>query len=265
MPGTAAKVTVTEKQWVILQELSRSRSVAKGIVQRALILVLGFQGLLNEQIAVEVGMNRQQVGVWRQRWRDAWKALCVWECTESHRLREAILEVLSDAPRPGAPATFTATQVAQIVALACESPKLSGRPIARWTHRERHDEVLKRQIVESISVAQVGRDLLQSAVQPHRAKMWLHTKEKNRETFKRQAAAVCQTYLDAPRESRDRWHPHGERGRGDGVASHRTQYARHTRSTRPRGQAGIRIHASWHHHADRGPRCGHRPDPLSHT
>ena len=201
MPGTAAKVTVTEKQWVILQELSRSRAVAKGIVQRALIIVLGFQGLLNEQIAVEVGMNRQQVGVWRQRWRDAWKALCVWECTESHRLREAILEVLSDAPRPGAPATFTATQVAQIVALACESPKLSGRPIARWTHRELHDEVLKRQIVESISVAQVGRYLLQSAVQPHRAKMWLHTKEKNRETFKRQAAAVCQTYLDAPEKA----------------------------------------------------------------
>ena len=201
MPGTAAKVKVTEKQLVILQELSRSRSAAKGIVQRAWIIVLGFQGLRNEQIAVEVGMNRQQVGVWRQRWRDAWKAMCVWECTESHRLREAILHALSDAPRPGAPPTFTATQVAQILALACESPKLSGRPIARWTHRELHDEVLKRKIVESISVAQVGRYLLQSAVQPHRKKMWLNTKEKNPETFKREVATVCQTYLDAPQKA----------------------------------------------------------------
>ena len=201
MPGTAAKVKVTEKQLVILQELSRSRSAAKGIVQRAWIIVLGFQGLRNEQIAVEVGMNRQQVGVWRQRWRDAWKAMCVWECTESHRLREAILHALSDAPRPGAPPTFTATQVAQILALACESPKLSGRPIARWTHRELHDEVLKRKIVESISVAQVGRYLLQSAVQPHRKKMWLNTKEKNPETFKREVATVCQTYLDAPEKA----------------------------------------------------------------
>ena len=171
MPGTAAKIKVTEKQLVILHEFSRSRSVSKGIVQRALIILLGFQGLLNEEIALQVGMNRQQVGVWRQRWRDAWKAMCVWECTESHRLREAILETLSDAPRPGAPPTFTATQVAQIVALACESPKLSGRPITRWTHRELHDEVLKRKIVESISVAQVGRYLLQAAVQPHRKKM----------------------------------------------------------------------------------------------
>jgi hypothetical protein len=53
----------------------------------------GFQGLLNQRIAVEVGLNRQQVGVGRKRWRDAWESLCVWECTEPHRLREAILEV----------------------------------------------------------------------------------------------------------------------------------------------------------------------------
>jgi transposase len=201
MPGTAAKVSVSEKQLAVLQELSRSRTVAKGIVQRALILVLGVQGLLNEQIAEEVGLNRQQVGVWRKRWRDAWESLCVWECTEPHRLREAILEVLSDAPRPGCPGKITAAQVAQILAVACESPKLSGRPITRWTHRELRDEVVKRKIVESISVAQVGRYLKQSALQPHRSKMWLNTTEKNPDTFEREAATVCQTYLDAPREA----------------------------------------------------------------
>jgi len=201
MPGTAAKVRVSEKQLAVLQELSRSRTAAKGIVQRALILVRGFQGLLNEQIAEEVGLNRQQVGVWRKRWRDAWESLCVWECTEPHRLREAILEVLSDAPRPGCPGKITAEQVAQILAVACESPKLSGRPITRWTHRELRDEVVKRKIVESISVAQVGRYLKQSALQPHRSKMWLNTTEKNPDTFEREAAAVCQTYLDAPRKA----------------------------------------------------------------
>src|SRR6476646_3458067 len=151
MPGTAAKVRVSEKQLAVLEELSRSRTAAKGIVQRALILVLGFQGLLNEQIAEEVGLNRQQVGVWRKRWRDAW-----------------------------------------------ESPKLSGRPITRWTHRELRDEVVRRGIVESISVAQVGRYLKQSALQPHRSKMWLNTTEKDPDKFEREAAAVCQTYLEAP-------------------------------------------------------------------
>ena len=201
MPGTAAKVRLSEKQLVVLQELSRSRTVAKGIVQRALIIVLGFQRFLNEQIAAEVGLNRQQVGVWRQRWREAWDALCVWECAEPHRLREGILEVLSDAPRPGAPATFTAEQVTQILALACESPKLSDRPINRWTHRELRDEVQQRGIVQSISVAQVGRYLQQAAVQPHRSKMWLNTTEKNPDTFEREAATVCQTYRAAPQKA----------------------------------------------------------------
>ena len=201
MPGKAAKVRVSERQWQVLQELSRSRTVAKGIVQRALILVRGVQGLRNERIAAEVGLIRRQVGVWRRRWRDAWDSLCVWECTEPHRLREAILDVLSDAPRPGCPGKITAEQVARILAVACESPKLSGRPITRWTHKELREEVVNRKIVERISVAQVGRYLKQAAVQPHRSKMWLKTTEKNPEKFKREAAKVCETYLDAPRKA----------------------------------------------------------------
>ena len=201
MPGKAAKVRVSERQWDVLVELSRSRMVAKGVMQRASILVLGVQGLRNEQIAVKVGLIRRQVGVWRRRWRDAWDSLCVWECTEPHRLREAIVNVLSDAPRPGSPGKITANQVAQILAVACESPKLSGRPITRWTHKELRDEVVKRKIVESISVAQVGRYLKQAALQPHRSKMWLNTTEKNPDTFEREAATVCRTYLDAPRKA----------------------------------------------------------------
>ena len=198
MPGTAAKIRISEKQQIVLQEFSRSRTVAKWVVQRATIILLGFQRLLNEEIAVQVGLNRQQVGVWRQRWRDAWESLCVWECAEPHRLREAILDALSDAPRPGAPATFTAEQVAQIVAVACESPELSGRPINHWTVRELRDEVLARKIVETISRAHVGRFLQQAALQPHRKKMWLNTTEKDPEKFQREVENVCRTYLDAP-------------------------------------------------------------------
>jgi transposase len=197
MAGKAAKIIVSERQQILLYEFSKSRTVAKGVVQRATILLLGFAGLLNEEIALQVGLNRQQVGIWRQRWRDAWDSLCVWECTEPHRLREAILDVLADAPRPGAPATFTAEQVAQIVALACEPPALSGRPISRWTLRELRDEATKRQIVEAISVSQIGRFLQQAAVQPHRKKMWLNTTEKDPQKFQAEVEKVCRTYLEA--------------------------------------------------------------------
>src|SRR4051794_7298760 len=201
MPGKAAKIIVSERQQDLLREFSKSRTASKGVVQRATIILLGFAGLLNEAIAVQVGLNRLQVGIWRQRWRDAWEALCVWECAEPHRLREAILGLLADAPRPGAPATFTAPQVAQIVALACEPPKLSGRPISHWTLRELRDEAIARQIVEDISVSQVGRFLQQAAVQPHRKKMWLNTTEKDPQKFQAEVENVCRTYLEAPAQA----------------------------------------------------------------
>jgi hypothetical protein len=198
MSGTAAKIRISERQQKLLEEFGKSRTVGKCIAQRATIVLLGFAGHLNGEIAFEVGLNRIQVGVWRRRWRDAWDSLCVWECTEPHRLREAILDVLSDAPRPGAPATFTAGQVSRIVALACEPPKLSGRPIDHWTHRELRDEAVERKIVEDISASQVGRFLQQSAVQPHRRKMWLNTTEKDPRKFQAEVENVCRTYLEAP-------------------------------------------------------------------
>src|SRR5277367_467715 len=183
MAGTAAKVILSERQQKLLEEFSRSRTLGQCFAQRAMIILLGFSGMLNEEIALQVGLNRIQVGIWRQRWRDAWKALCVWECAEPHRLREAILDVLADAPRPGTPAKFTAEQVSQIVALACESPKLSGRAIDHWTLRELRAEAIKRKIVEDISVSQVGRFLQEAADQPHLKKMWLNNTEKDPKKF----------------------------------------------------------------------------------
>jgi transposase len=206
MAGTAAKIIISERQQKLLEEFSKSRTIGKCIAQRATIILLGFAGMLNEAIALQVGLNRIQVGIWRQRWRDAWAGLCVWECTETHRLREAIIDVLSDAPRPGAPATFTAEQVSQIVALACEPPKLSGRPIDHWTLWELRDEAIARKIVENISVSQIGRFLQQAAVQPHRKKMWLNTTEKDPQKFQAEVEKVCQTYLEAPAKAADGVH-----------------------------------------------------------
>jgi len=206
MAGNAAKIMISDRQQKLLEEFSKSRTISKCIAQRATIILLGFSGMFNEDIALRVDLNRMQVGIWRQRWRDAWEALCVWECTEPHRLREAMVDVLSDAPRPGAPATFTAEQVAQIVALACEPPKLSGRPIDHGTLRELRDEVIQRKIVTAISVSPIGRFLQQAAVQPHRKKRWLNTTAKDREKFQAEVENVCRTYLEAPARAADGVH-----------------------------------------------------------
>jgi transposase len=105
--------------------------------------------------------------------------------------------VLSDAPRSGRPLTFSAEQVTQILAVACEDPQLSNRPISLWTHREITDEVMKRKIVDVISVCQVSRYLNESKLKPHKVKYWLNTKEKDPVKFQSQVETVCKAYLDA--------------------------------------------------------------------
>ena len=199
MSGKAAKIQITEKQHRILQQVERSATAPKRLVQRAGVILMGFAGILNVTIAQELGLARKQVGLWRRRWQQSFDALVAIECCESQAaLRRAIEDVLSDAPRSGSPGTFTAEQVTQILAVACESPELSGRPIDRWTHRELTDEVIARGIVTSISISQVGRYLAQAELQPHRSKYWLTTKEKDPEVFEQQVQTVCQTYLEAP-------------------------------------------------------------------
>jgi len=199
MSGKAAKVVLTEEQQSILQQIRRSRTAPQRLVQRAGIILLAFTGLLNVDIAAEVALARKQVGLWRRRWQQSFDALVAIECRETQaELRRAIEGVLSDAPRSGSTGTFTAEQVTQILAVACEPPEQSGRPVDRWTHRELADEVIARRIVESISISQVGRYLAQAELQPHRSKYWLNTKEKDPEVFQQQVEMVCQTYLEAP-------------------------------------------------------------------
>ena len=199
MSGKAAKVVLTERLQNALQKITRSTTARKHLIQRATIILMAFAGELNRDIAAKVSLARKQVGLWRRRWQQSFDALVAVECRESAaELRRFIEDVLSDAPRAGSPGTFTAEQVTQVLAVACEPPQQSGRPINEWTHRELTDEVIQRQIVPSISVAQVGRYLKESDLQPHRSKYWLNTKEKDRDVFDQQVQVVCQTYLDAP-------------------------------------------------------------------
>ena len=66
-------------------------------------------------------------------------------------------ERLTDAPRPGRPAQLTAAQVCQVIALACEAPSTSGRPISQWTSREIAAEIVTRGIVAQISPRHAAR------------------------------------------------------------------------------------------------------------
>ena len=199
MPGKTAKVTITERQQDILRTIQNAPTVSSQLRQRAAIILLAFDRQDNPQIAAQVGLSRRQVSLWRRRWADAWDRLIRIECLESHAaLRRAIEQVLRDEPRSGPPGKFTPEQIVQILAVACEPPEKSGRPITHWTAHELADEVVKRGIVPSISVAQVGRYLREAALQPHKKRYWLNTTEKDPVQFQKQVEAVCDTYLEAP-------------------------------------------------------------------
>ena len=165
MAGSAAKVVISERQEKVLRKLSTATTVAKRLVQRATIILLAFSGTANQDIAKEVGLGRHQIGIWRRRWQDAFDNLIRIECSEDPpALRKAIENLLSDEPRPGCPGKFTAEQLTQLIALACEPPEKSGRPISHWTSAELADEVQKRQIVPRISPRSVGRFLKRGGV-----------------------------------------------------------------------------------------------------
>jgi hypothetical protein len=51
-----------------------------------------------------------------------------------------------------------------------------GRPITHWTQRELVDELIKQQVVESISTSEIGRILRENDLQPHRNRYWLNVK-----------------------------------------------------------------------------------------
>ncbi len=93
-------------------------------------------------------------------WREAEARLTEIEAIgKAEELAAAIVSMLSDQPRSGAPVTFTAEQVCQILAVACEAPAESKRPVAEWTPREPAEEVVQRGIVSRIS----GRKMIRPA------------------------------------------------------------------------------------------------------
>jgi transposase len=117
----------------------------------------------NQHIADAEQVTVNTVKKWRGRWLEAAAYLAEIEAGGPAKELEAAVEsLLSDQPRSGAPAKFTAEQVCQIIAVACEPPEESERPVTEWTPRELAAEAVKREIVSSISTRQAGRFLKRS-------------------------------------------------------------------------------------------------------
>jgi len=163
MPGyyqKASALPVSQRQREILEQMVRRSKSQQQHVIRAQIILMGSDGFGNEQIADKLSITRRTVYHWRDRWLSQTDHLCQIEAeADDKALSEATLSTLSDAPRSGAPVTYTAEMVCQIIAVSCEDPLECGYPFSHWTPQALRLEVIKRDIVQDISPRSVGRFL----------------------------------------------------------------------------------------------------------
>jgi putative transposase len=160
----APTVCLPPRVQAALEQSTRCYSSPHALVRRAQLILAMATGATNTQLALDFQLSRTTVILWRRRWLALESTLHATDQLSAQELRTRVAEMLADQPRPGAPVTFSAEQVVQIVALACEKPTDCGRPISHWTPRELADEAITRQIVPQISPRSVGRFLKSGAV-----------------------------------------------------------------------------------------------------
>ena len=165
MPSPKAMpITLSSRQEVFLKQLVRCGSNPHRLVRRAQLVLAAAAGKNNTQISQHLELDRGQVRLWRNRWLAASVELAAAEIegVSDEKLIKSIKQVLSDEAREGTPNFFNTEKVIQIVALACEKPPESERPVSHWTATELAQEAVKRSIVEKISARSVGRFLKRS-------------------------------------------------------------------------------------------------------
>jgi putative transposase len=141
-------VALTAAEHEGLETLVRRRLTPQQIALRARVVLAADEGANNSQIARRLGVSLDMVRLWRSRWL----------ALQPASLEDLPLEDrLQDAPRPGAPRRITDAQVCQIMAMACEAPAQSGRPISQWTGREIAAEAQRRGIVTALSARHAAR------------------------------------------------------------------------------------------------------------
>jgi transposase len=151
----AIELTAEERQG--LAALLRRHTTPQQVALRARLVLAAAAGLNNAQVARQEGVDLETARLWRGRWLGL-RPLALADLSVEERL--------ADAPRSGAPPQISAEQVCRIVALACEAPAASGRPISQWTGREVADEAVARGIVPALSPRHAGRLLKRGPSSP---------------------------------------------------------------------------------------------------
>ena len=163
----ASVITLSGEERAYLDRLVRRRKVARGDAQRAEIVLLAADGLNNCAIAAKVGVTRQTVRTWRERF-------------AQHRL-----DGLCDEPRCGAPRKIGDDQIEAIVVKTLEE-KPTGA--THWSTRD----MAKASGVSASSVQRIWRAF---SLQPHRTETFKLSTDPQ---FVEKVRDIVGLYLDPP-------------------------------------------------------------------
>ncbi len=137
----ASEITLTDEERATLERLLRRRKVSRGEAQRAEIVLRAGDGMNNSEIADTVGVTRQTVRVWRERF-------------ARHRL-----DGLGDEPRCGAPRKIGDDRIEAIVVKTLETKPTDA---THWSTRG----MAKSSGVSTSTVHRIWRAF---SLQPHRS------------------------------------------------------------------------------------------------
>src|SRR5436305_1995502 len=114
----AQGIKVTERQRQVLEQVVRASTSPQALATRARVVLAASEGTSNRRIATDPGVTRHLAHAWRGRWAAAGDALLAAELEvgagDERALRAVVQGVLADAPRSGAPPTFTPEQRCRI-------------------------------------------------------------------------------------------------------------------------------------------------------
>lgn len=165
-----AELVLSEDERQTLQRWARRPSSSQALAQRCRIVLGCAAGKPNKQVAAELGLWPQTVGVWRR------------------RFVQRRLEGLVDEPRPGGPRTITDEQVeAMVVATLERAPK----DATHWSRTSMAAET-------GLSKSTIGRIWKAFGLKPHQIDTF---KLSNDPQFIDKVRDVVGLYLDPPEKA----------------------------------------------------------------
>ena len=140
MSRRAAQIVLSPEEQAIIKKWARGKRLPVRLVQRARIILMASNGILNQDIAIKLGTTRPTVQLWRDRFL-------------AHRLSG--LE--KDAPRPGRLPSIPAEKITEVVEATLHTKPSNA---AHWSTRT-------MAAVQGISEATVWRIWKGHNLKPH--------------------------------------------------------------------------------------------------